>query len=145
VYERWEIGAGWQPALHNQARTAVFSVGLFSKQGKERVVSDAQVHKVVAQDKAWRSVVKTIIWRVIATLTTTSLVYLFTGELALAAEVGALEVVLKLLFYYLHERGWEKVAWGKKAVSVATFSLVRPLEPEDRVIIEERLREMGYM
>lgn len=108
-------------------------------------MSDAQVHKVVAQDKAWRSVVKTIIWRVIATLTTTSLVYLFTGELALAAEVGALEVVLKLLFYYLHERGWEKVAWGKKAVSVATFSLVRPLEPEDRVIIEERLREMGYM
>jgi uncharacterized membrane protein len=104
----------------------------------------ASMQDVVAQDKQWRSLLKTVTWRVIATLTTAGLVYAFTGELKLAAEVGALEVALKLLFYYLHERGWERVTWGKGHQLVATFPINRPMEDEDRVVIEKRLREMGY-
>jgi uncharacterized membrane protein len=101
-------------------------------------------HGIVTNDKQCRSLLKTLTWRVIATLTTASLVYLFTGELKLAAEVGVLEVALKLLFYYVHERGWERVTWGKAHTPVATFPVNRPLAPEDRVVIEKRLREMGY-
>ncbi|MBD3261544.1 MAG: DUF2061 domain-containing protein [Candidatus Altiarchaeales archaeon] len=59
-----------------------------------------------------RSLVKAVSWRVIATLTTVGLIFLFTGKLVLALEVGAIEVVLKILFYYLHERGWSLVGWG---------------------------------
>lgn len=59
-----------------------------------------------------RTVAKTISWRIVATITTALLVYLFTGNFTIAIEVGALEAVLKLLFYYLHERGWSRVAWG---------------------------------
>jgi len=59
-----------------------------------------------------RTIAKTISWRIIATLTTALLVYIFTGNLTIAVEVGALEAVLKLLFYYLHERGWSHIAWG---------------------------------
>ena len=64
-----------------------------------------------------RTVAKTITWRVVATLTTALLVYVFTGNFTIALEVGALEVVLKLLLYYLHERGWSYVPWGIKAKS----------------------------
>ncbi len=59
-----------------------------------------------------RTVAKTISWRIVATITTAMLVYLFTGDFTIAIEVGALEAVLKLLFYYLHERGWSHIAWG---------------------------------
>jgi len=48
-----------------------------------------------------------------ATCATILLVYLFTGKLIIAIEVGGLEVVTKLLLYYLHERIWEKVCWGR--------------------------------
>ena len=65
------------------------------------------------KDSRKRSVAKTISWRIVATLTTTSLVFIFTGSLELAIEVGLIEVVLKLLFYYLHERAWLVVSWGK--------------------------------
>ncbi|MAF13495.1 MAG: hypothetical protein CMI53_01205 [Parcubacteria group bacterium] len=59
-----------------------------------------------------RSIFKTISWRVIATLTTTILVYLFTGSFKIALGIGFFEASLKLLFYYLHERAWDKINWG---------------------------------
>ena len=61
-----------------------------------------------------RTLAKTVTWRILATMTTALLVYLFTGDFTLALEVGALEVILKLLLYYLHERGWSYIPWGLK-------------------------------
>ena len=39
-------------------------------------------------------------------------VFIVTGDLALVASVGAVDVVAKLFFYYLHERTWGRVKWG---------------------------------
>ena len=64
-------------------------------------------------EKPLRSIMKGISWRVIASVTTIVLVYLFTRSFTLSLEVGAIEVVAKLTFYYLHERAWNKVRWGK--------------------------------
>lgn len=61
-----------------------------------------------------RSIAKAITWRVIATMTTMSLVYLFTNELVLSLGVGAFDVIIKLVLYYLHERAWIKFTWGRK-------------------------------
>jgi adenylylsulfate kinase len=63
-----------------------------------------------------RTLLKTISWRTVATLTTAVLVYIFTGEFALAITVGSLEVVAKMIFYFVHERIWEKIKFGKKEV-----------------------------
>jgi len=63
-------------------------------------------------DKHAKSIAKTFTWRLIATLTTALLVFVFTKEVSLALGVGFFDVVLKLLFYYLHERAWNKVEWG---------------------------------
>jgi uncharacterized membrane protein len=65
-------------------------------------------------DKKSRSLVKSISWRVLATLTTVVLVYIFTGGIKLALSVGFFEVILKMLIYYGHERVWDNVTWGKK-------------------------------
>ena len=59
-----------------------------------------------------RSIVKTMSWRILATITTTILVYIFTKDFTIAIEVGGLEAVAKLLFYYFHERVWSTVKWG---------------------------------
>lgn len=60
-----------------------------------------------------RTIVKTLTWRVIATSTTMALAYAATGDLKLAGAIGAADVVIKLLFYYGHERAWGHIAWGK--------------------------------
>jgi uncharacterized membrane protein len=56
------------------------------------------------------SVVKAFTWRFIATTITTLLVLWRSGHVALALEVGILDVITKLIAYYLHERGWIKYA-----------------------------------
>lgn len=60
-----------------------------------------------------RSALKTVSWRIIATSTTMLLVFFFTGQLELAAGVGVGDVVLKMIFYFLHERAWNKVKFGR--------------------------------
>jgi adenylylsulfate kinase len=60
----------------------------------------------------FRSVIKGITWRVIASCTTMTVVYFVTGDLSLVASVGVVDVTAKVFFYYLHERTWGKVKWG---------------------------------
>ena len=59
-----------------------------------------------------RSVVKSLSWRILATATTMVIVLAFTGEIELAVAIGGIEVVAKLLIFYLHERTWQRVEWG---------------------------------
>ena len=53
-----------------------------------------------------RHIAKTLTWRVIASITTFSLAYLFFGDIKKASGLMAVEVVLKMILYYLHERAW---------------------------------------
>lgn len=60
----------------------------------------------------WRTVAKTASWRITASLDTTLLAWLFTGSVATALSIGGLEVLTKLLLYFLHERAWTHVHYG---------------------------------
>ena len=61
-----------------------------------------------------RSIVKSITFRTIATISTIIIIYLLTGSLELAGIVGVLDVVSKLIIYYFHERAWGKISWGTR-------------------------------
>lgn len=54
-------------------------------------------------------VIKTITWRIIASLITVIVVYMFTREMLLTGIVGALDAVIKTVAYYLHERLWLRI------------------------------------
>jgi len=92
-----------------------------------------------------RTVFKAISWRIIATMTTMILVYIFTKELFVSIGVGVFEVIAKITFYYIHERICHKVDWGKKKHPLADIPVTRELNPEDRAKIEQQLRNLGYM
>lgn len=61
------------------------------------------------QNDAKVSVIKTISWRVIGTIDTMLISYILTGETAIAMSIGGIEVMSKMLLYYLHERAWVKI------------------------------------
>jgi uncharacterized membrane protein len=65
------------------------------------------------KDKKRRTIIKSITFRIVATIATVLIVYFATGNLALANTIGVIDLVSKLLIYYLHERAWERVSWGK--------------------------------
>ena len=59
-----------------------------------------------------RVLVKSFVWRIIATLTGASITWLLTGELETAGKFILIEFPLKMMIYYMHERGWELISWG---------------------------------
>ena len=71
-----------------------------------------------------RSFAKAVSHRVLNTLATIALVYLFTGQIAAALGVGATEVVVKFILFYANERVWDKITFGKnqKASFVIWFT-----------------------
>ena len=92
-----------------------------------------------------RTVAKAISWRVIATLTTMTIVFLFTKKFILTLGIGGAEVLSKMIFYYVHERAWQIISWGKKKHPLAVLPVKRELEPEDMDIIKDKLKELGYI
>ncbi|CAM3479807.1 DUF2061 domain-containing protein [Arcobacter aquimarinus] len=64
-------------------------------------------------EKAYRSVVKTISWRTVGTLDTMIISYFVTGNLVMAASIGTIELVTKMVLYYFHERAWNKLSFGR--------------------------------
>ena len=63
-----------------------------------------------------RSIVKGISWRIVATGTTIIIVYLFFGRLDLAIAAGIIESLLKVFLYFIHEKGWQRIRFGKKKI-----------------------------
>ncbi len=59
-----------------------------------------------------RSLIKAASWRAIASLTGAAIVVVLTGEMEHGGAFLAADASLKMVFYYLHERGWEAVTWG---------------------------------
>jgi adenylylsulfate kinase len=55
-----------------------------------------------------RHILKSITWRVVGTIDTVLLGWLITGNLELGLKIGGVEVVTKMVLYYVHERIWYK-------------------------------------
>jgi len=113
-----------------------------------------------------RSVVKAISWRLFATTTTIIIVFIFFGRLELAIAAGIFESVSKIFIYFVHERAWTKIKFGKKRIDpfVIWFTGVPlsgkttiadlvyenmskhsfPLERVDSKDIREVIPEIGY-
>lgn len=53
-----------------------------------------------------RHIAKTISWRVIGTLDTMILSGIITGSWITGLTIGAVEVITKMVLYFLHERAW---------------------------------------
>ncbi len=60
-----------------------------------------------------RSFVKALSWRTLSTAATTAFVWLMTGKVSFALGVLAFDVTLMTLLYYIHERAWKNISWGK--------------------------------
>ncbi len=67
------------------------------------------------QDSNARSFAKGVTWRVVGTLDTLMITFLWTGSLVAGVSVAGSEVFTKILLFYLHERGWNGIPWGRKS------------------------------
>lgn len=59
-----------------------------------------------------RHILKTITWRIVGTIDTVLLVWIISGKIVFGLSMGALEMISKMLLYYIHERIWYKSNFG---------------------------------
>lgn len=53
-----------------------------------------------------RHIAKTVSWRVIGTVDTIVLSGIITGSWSTGLAIGGVEVITKMVLYFLHERAW---------------------------------------
>lgn len=68
-------------------------------------------------DRHYRSLVKAVSWRATGTLDTVVISYLITGQLRWALSIGLVELFTKVVLYYIHERVWDRISFGRKSVA----------------------------
>jgi uncharacterized membrane protein len=73
------------------------------------------------KDSNLRSLVKGVSWRVVGTIDTFVLAYIYFGDIKIAAPIAATEVLTKIFLYYLHERIWNIIHWGRHSKKPAHF------------------------
>ena len=59
-----------------------------------------------------RTLAKTVSWRIFASLITSVVVWQVTGKPELGISIAALDCLIKLVTYYIHERIWNAVGFG---------------------------------
>lgn len=67
-----------------------------------------------------RHLLKTITWRILGTLDTMTLAWLITGNPMTGLKIGLVEVVTKMMLYFLHEKVWYKIDFGLESRSIKT-------------------------
>lgn len=61
-----------------------------------------------------RSILKAFSHRAVSTLYTTTISFVITGKISVAISIGLVEIFTKPILYYLHERVWNKIKFGRK-------------------------------
>lgn len=69
------------------------------------------------KEKAYRSIVKSISWRTVGTMDTMMIAWLVTGKLDFAITIGGVELFTKMFLYFLHERTWNRIKFGRMSPS----------------------------
>jgi len=60
-----------------------------------------------------RSFIKSLSYRIFGTVTSWAVVYVITGKGSLATLIAIWETTIKVVVYYIHERVWNKISWGR--------------------------------
>ena len=61
-----------------------------------------------------RSLIKAATWRIFACLDTFLISLIITGRLDWATSIAFFEIITKAILYYFHERGWNRIKWGRE-------------------------------
>ena len=64
-------------------------------------------------DTPIRSLAKAVSWRITGTVDTFLISWLITGQVLLASGIALTEIMTKVILFWLHERVWNKINWGR--------------------------------
>lgn len=79
-----------------------------------KLLTETRTDLLRVRDGHGRSFIKAVSWRTVGTIDTFIISFFVTGKVSLAGGIASVEVVTKIMIYYLHERVWAMVPWGHR-------------------------------
>ncbi len=70
-------------------------------------------------DSHGRAIAKAVVWRFVGSLDTFVLSLLITGNGRYAVSIATAEAATKIVLYYVHERVWRRIPWGRHEAPVS--------------------------
>ena len=77
------------------------------------------------QENHVRSLIKGASWRVVGTMDTIFLSFLYTGQVNAAFKIGAVELFTKIILFWMHERIWMRSTFGTEEIREGNQLIVR--------------------
>lgn len=104
----------------------------------------SKIHRRALQTstRAWA---KSLVWRVVGVFVLGGISWLVTRNWEEVTTITLAFHCIQTALYYFHERMWERIEWGKIKHPLSEFDVAKHLDPDDRRIIEAKLRELGYI
>ncbi len=65
------------------------------------------------KEKNYRSLAKSLSYRITGTIATFLISYIVTGQLKFALSIMSVDFVSKIIIFYFHERLWNRIKFGK--------------------------------
>jgi sulfate adenylyltransferase large subunit len=93
------------------------ALGLIEKPGQSRTLGFTRTSLLGflrSVDTHPRSIAKAVSWRATGSLDTFVIAALITGNSKVAGRVALTEILTKIVLYYVHERAWTLVPWGRR-------------------------------
>jgi uncharacterized membrane protein len=59
-----------------------------------------------------RSFLKGIVWEFISFIITTLAVFIFYGDIVISVKFSLVLSLIKMIFFFIHERCWKMISWG---------------------------------
>ncbi len=92
--------------------------------------------------RAW---VKFLVWRIFGIIILGAITWMITHSWKEMTIITVLFHSIRVILYYLHERAWERIQWGRIKHPLSILPVKKEIEPEDLNIIQNQLRELGYL
>lgn len=103
----------WLIIGHPQAAGAIAGLETFTKIGLFYLHERLWRLLRWAPNARHRSLIKAVSWRLVGSLDTFTLSLIVTGSGKYAISIASVEALTKVALYYVHERVWRRVAWGR--------------------------------
>ena len=94
------------------------------------------------RSRAW---MKSLVWRILGIFILGVISWSITRDLKEMTIITALFHGIRLILYYVHERIWEKIKWGRIKHPLSILPVDRELTPSDLNKVRNQLKELGYL
>jgi len=85
---------------------------------RKKIAGKPEEIETIVRDRPIKSLIKAISWRMVGSIDTMVVSYFITHKLVMAISIGGVEVFTKIGLYYLHERAWAQLRWGRMMVKI---------------------------